>query len=99
MQPFDVAVGLRAPGADLGVRDAVGQSGAEGAAAELAAVVAEYAFELPAGVLELCGDAPGQCGGLLDGRARGGCDDQVGPRERAVGVDRGDLPDRALGAV
>ena len=39
VQPFDVAVALRAPSADLGVSDAGGQAGVEGAAAELGAVV------------------------------------------------------------
>ena len=70
VQSFDVAVGLRAAGADLGVPDAGGQSGAEGVAAELVAVVGEHAFELPARVLELGGDAAGERGGLLDGRTR-----------------------------
>jgi hypothetical protein len=39
VQSFDVAVGLWAPGADLGVLNAGGESGAEGLAAELVAVV------------------------------------------------------------
>jgi hypothetical protein len=39
VEPFDVAVGLWAPGADLAVADAGWQAGAERAAAELASVV------------------------------------------------------------
>jgi hypothetical protein len=60
VQAFDVAVGLRAPGADLGVVGAGGQSGAELAAAELVAVVAEDPLELPAGGLQGLGDPPGE---------------------------------------
>ena len=99
MQAFDVAVGLRAPGADLAVRDAIGQAASELAATELAAVVAEHALKAPAGVLQFCGDAGVPAPRVRDRRSRWWADDEVGPRERAVGVDRGDLPDRALRAM
>ena len=39
VQPFDVAVGLRATGADAGVRDIFGELRTEGLASELVAVV------------------------------------------------------------
>ena len=99
MQPFDVAVGLRAAGTDLSVRGALRQPGGELAPPELVAIVGEHALQVPTGALELCGDPAGQRGGLLDGRSRRWADDEIGPRERVVGVDRGDLPDRTLGAV
>jgi hypothetical protein len=51
------------------------------------------------GPLELCGDAVGQFGSLFDGPSGGWRHDQIGPSERVAGVDRGDLPDRALGAM
>ncbi len=38
----------------------------------------------------------GERGGVRDGRAAAGARTSVGPRERAVGIDRGDLPHRAL---
>jgi hypothetical protein len=60
VEPFDVAVGLRPAGADLGVADAGGQSGAECLSAELVAVVDEDTLELPASGLELWGDAAGE---------------------------------------
>ena len=56
MQSFDVAVGLRTAGADLGVRGAGRESRVELAATELVAVVGEDALELPAGGLEFGGD-------------------------------------------
>ena len=79
--------------------DAVGESLAEGAAAELAAVIGEHALEPPAGGLELAGNAAGERRGLRERRPRGPTDDQVGPGVRAVAVDGGDLPDRAGGSV
>jgi hypothetical protein len=86
VQALDVPVGLRAPEANLWVRDAVGRAARELAAAELVAVVGEHAFRAPAGLLRFGGDPAGKCRGLLDGRARRRADDQTGPPERAVGA-------------
>ena len=99
VQAFDVSVGLGPSGADLAVADASGQSAGEGLAPELVAVVGEHALKLPARGLEFCCDSAGQGGGVLDGRPGRGADGQIGPRVAGVGVDRGDLPDRAAGAV
>jgi hypothetical protein len=71
VQPFDVPVGLWSAGADLGVRDTIGQSFGEGAASELVAVVAEHPLKLPARLLEVFGDAPGERRRVLDGRPGG----------------------------
>jgi len=100
VQGFDVAVGLRAAGVD------VGEAGAESfdrlveaLAAVLVAVVGEDALELPAGGLELSGDAAGERRGLCRGRVALLADDELRPGEGGVAVDRGQLPDRAGGAA
>src|SRR5687768_2819795 len=50
VKSFDVAVGLRSPGADAGVADIEGgERVGEAAAAELVAVIGEHAVEPPAG--------------------------------------------------
>jgi hypothetical protein len=61
--------------------------------------LSQRTLEPPAGVSELAGDAAGELRGLLGGRIVVGADDELGPGESAVAVDRGQLPDGAVGAL
>jgi hypothetical protein len=57
----------------------------------------EHALEPPAGGLEITRDAASELAGLPGGGLVVGADDQLGLREGGVDVDRGELPDRAVG--
>ena len=94
-------VGLRSAGADAGCggRRAC-RACARSARAELVAVVGEHAVEVPAGVAQLAGDAAQPSG--RSARRSGPAPWQrtsSAQAKRAVGVDRGELPDGAVGAV
>src|SRR5438067_783068 len=100
VQGFDVAVGLRPAGVDVGEACAEPvERAAEALAAELVAVVGEDALEPPAGLLQLRCDAAGELRGLGGGRVALLADHKLGPGVGAVAVDRGQLPDRAGGAA
>jgi hypothetical protein len=73
------------------------QAAGEVEVSELVAVVGEHALQAPSAALQVASDAAGERGGVRDGRAVGRRANEVGPGERAVGVDRGDLPDGAFG--
>ncbi|HKO55856.1 MAG TPA: hypothetical protein VJ276_08245 [Thermoanaerobaculia bacterium] len=63
-QAFDVAVGLRASGADAAVTGAkLLQAGAEGQGAELVAVVGQHPLKPPSGGVQLAGNAARPRGG------------------------------------
>jgi hypothetical protein len=66
---------------------------------ELVAVIGQDALQTPAGLAQGASDALREAAGLALVGARAVAADEFGPREGAVGVDRGELPDRALGAV
>jgi hypothetical protein len=77
VEAFDVSVGLRASGAGPGLAGAErGDRVVEALGAELVAVVGQHAFQLPADLGELAGDAPGQrivcsaCGPVVGARTR-----------------------------
>ena len=99
MQSFHVAVGLWAAGADLGLASAERRDRVAEMVGELVAVIGEDALQTPAGLAQGASDAVREAAGLAVVGARAVAADQFGPREAAVGVDRGELPDRALGAV
>jgi hypothetical protein len=100
VQRLDMSVRLWAAGVDVGDARAEALHGrVEARALELVAVVAEDALELPAGSLQLAGDAAGERRGLLRARVARGADDELGPGEGGEAVDRGQLPDGAVGAL
>ena len=91
---------LRAAGVDVPqARVEPLDRGVEVGAFELVAVVGEDALEPPARLFELARDALGELGGLLRGRVALAADDELGPGEGGVDVDRGQLPDGALCAA
>ena len=99
VEALHVAVGLGPAGTDAGVTCAQAGEGRVEAFLELVAVVGEDAFELPACAGEVLGDAASQLTGLRCDWLAGGAGDEVGPGVGGVAVDRGDLPDRVLGAT
>ena len=68
VEPFDVAVRLRPSGVDSCVGDAEAVEGRVEGSFELAAVVAEYTFELPSARSEPTCDALGEAAGVRAGR-------------------------------
>jgi hypothetical protein len=66
--------------------------------AVLPAVVGQDALELPAGRLQLGGDATGELRGLVAGRVAARTGHELCPGEGGGDVDRGQLPDSALRA-
>jgi hypothetical protein len=70
----------------------------EGLTLELVAVVAEHALEPPAGPLQLARDPAREPRGVDGGGVVGAAGDTLGPGERGVAVDRGQLPDGVWGA-
>ena len=99
VQRLNVAVGLRTTGADPGEIDLQPLNRGREVALELVAVVGEQPLQAPAGGAQISGDATGQPRGLLGGRVAALGDDKLRPNERGADVDRGELPDRSLGAL
>src|SRR4051812_11267285 len=99
MQTLDVAVGLRAARADLGLARAELRDRRREAPLEFVAVVAEHALEPPAGLAQGAGDALSEATGLTPVGSGVLAADQLGPRKARVRVDRGQLPDGPLRAV
>ena len=100
MQRFDVAVGLGAAGVDAAVAGAEPLDRVAEAQPRNSLPLSEStrSRRQPA-CLELARDAAGELAGLRGGGVVVGADDELGPGERGVDVDRGELPDRALGAA
>jgi len=98
VQRLDVAVGLRAPGMDAGVLGAQALHCRGELALELVAVVREEALQAPACGLEVSRYPASQLGCLLRARIALLGDHQLRPAEGRGDVDRGELPDLALGA-
>src|SRR5271165_1165166 len=67
-------------------------------AAELVAVVREHPLQAPAGALQLAGNAEGELACLSCGGIALLADHQLSPGVGGAHVDRGELPDRAVGS-
>src|SRR5664280_3452404 len=98
VQRLDVPVGLRPAGVDAGVAHLQRLECRGEVALELVAVVAEHPLQLPAGGLQLPCDTSGEDAGLSGGWVALLADHKLGPGVGGGNVDRGELPDRALGA-
>src|SRR3954451_3509949 len=99
MQTLDVAVGLRAARADLGLARAELRDRRREAPLEFVAVVAEHAIEPPAGLEQGAGDALSEAAGLAPVGSGVLAADQLALRKARVREVRGQLPYGPLRAV
>ena len=99
MQGLDVSVGLWSSCVDAGVAHFQCVDGLRKVALELVAVVAEHFLQLPAGGLQLPCDTSGEDAGLSGGGVALLADHEFPPGVGGGDGNRGELPDRALGAL